>query len=96
MDAVLLRALDSGRLDGAAFFTDLFDRHPVERVLRFLDGASSPREELASWPLPRGPRCCARPRRWRCGIGEAPRQPEGPTPGDVGPSGRAGGAGSSD
>jgi lycopene beta-cyclase len=47
MDAVLLRALDSGRLDGAAFFTDLFDRHPVERVLRFLDGASSPREELA-------------------------------------------------
>lgn len=47
MDAVLLRALDTGRLDGAAFFTELFDRHPVERVLRFLDGVSSPREELA-------------------------------------------------
>ena len=56
MDAVLLRALDSGRLDGAAFFTDLFDRHPVERVLRFLDGASSPREEVAIMATaPRGP-----------------------------------------
>jgi lycopene beta-cyclase len=47
MDALLLRALDTGRLDGAAFFADLFDRHPVDRVLRFLDGGSSPREELA-------------------------------------------------
>jgi len=47
MDAVLLRALDSGRLDGAAFLADLFDRHPVDRVLRFLDGASRPVEELA-------------------------------------------------
>ena len=56
MDAVLLRALDSGRLDGAAFLTDLFDRHPLERVLRFLDGASSPRAELAVMAsAPRGP-----------------------------------------
>ena len=47
MDAVLLRALDRGRLDGARFFADLFARHPVDRVLRFLDGESSPREELA-------------------------------------------------
>lgn len=47
MDAVLLRALDTGRLDGPRFFTDLFARNPVERVLRFLDGTSSPREELA-------------------------------------------------
>jgi lycopene beta-cyclase len=46
MDAVLLRALDSGRLDGAAFFAELFARHPVERVLRFLDGESSLPEEL--------------------------------------------------
>jgi lycopene beta-cyclase len=47
MDALLLRALAAGRLDGARFFADLFARHPVERVLRFLDGGSSPREELA-------------------------------------------------
>jgi lycopene beta-cyclase len=47
MDAVLLRALDSGRLDGAAFFADLFARHPADRVLRFLDGTSTPAEELA-------------------------------------------------
>ncbi len=47
MDAVLLRAIDRGHLDGASFFAHLFAQHPVERVLRFLDGASSPREELA-------------------------------------------------
>jgi lycopene beta-cyclase len=47
MDAVLLRALDAGRLDGARFLADLFARQPVERVLRFLDGTSRPVEELA-------------------------------------------------
>jgi lycopene beta-cyclase len=47
MDAVLLRALDTGRLDGSAFFADLFVRHPVERVLRFLDGSTTVPEELA-------------------------------------------------
>lgn len=47
MDALLLRAVDSGRLDGARFLAELFARHPVGRVLRFLDGESSPREELA-------------------------------------------------
>lgn len=46
MDAVLLRALDTGRADGADFFARLFARHPADRVLRFLDGASSPAEEL--------------------------------------------------
>lgn len=57
MDAVLLRALDRGRLDGARFLHDLFARHPAPRVLRFLDGDSGPREELrvmASapvWPM---------------------------------------------
>ncbi|GGW71752.1 lycopene cyclase family protein [Streptomyces xantholiticus] len=45
MDAVLLRALDTGRIDGPAFFTDLFRRTPAERLLRFLDGATSPWEE---------------------------------------------------
>ncbi|MER6916502.1 lycopene cyclase family protein [Streptomyces sp. NPDC000594] len=45
MDAVLLRALDTGRVDGPAFFTDLFRRVPPERLLRFLDGGTSVREE---------------------------------------------------
>ncbi|MGW6545726.1 lycopene cyclase family protein [Streptomyces massasporeus] len=45
MDAVLLRALDTGRIDGPAFFTDLFRRTPPQRLLRFLDGATSVREE---------------------------------------------------
>jgi lycopene beta-cyclase len=54
MDAVQLRALDRGLVDGAAFFDRLFDRNPPERVLRFLDGATSWREDLtlmASSPL---------------------------------------------
>ncbi|WP_425244646.1 lycopene cyclase family protein [Streptomyces citrinus] len=38
MDAVLLHGLDSGRIDGAAFFTRLFSRVPMERLLGFLDG----------------------------------------------------------
>ncbi|MFD3723101.1 lycopene cyclase family protein [Streptomyces sp. NPDC058674] len=46
MDAVLLRALDTGRVDGGAFFTHLFSTVPTERVLRFLDGATSPREDF--------------------------------------------------
>ncbi|MFP5219413.1 MAG: lycopene cyclase family protein [Actinomycetes bacterium] len=57
MDALLLRAVDSGRLDGARFFADLFARHPVDRVLRFLDGDSRWSEELTvmagapRWPM---------------------------------------------
>ncbi|WNZ06699.1 lycopene cyclase family protein [Streptomyces sp. 11x1] len=47
MDAVLLRALDSGRVDGAAFFTRLFSRVPAERLLRFLDGETRLHEDLA-------------------------------------------------
>lgn len=47
MDAVLLRALATGRVDGAAFFTGLFRRNPLERVLRFLDGGSTPVQEWA-------------------------------------------------
>ncbi|MFJ8074363.1 lycopene cyclase family protein [Streptomyces sp. NPDC096176] len=46
MDAVLLRALDTGRIDGPGFFTDLFRRVPMERLLRFLDGGSTPWEEF--------------------------------------------------
>jgi lycopene beta-cyclase len=40
MDAVLLRALDTGRVDGPQFFTGLFGRVPMERLLRFLDGGT--------------------------------------------------------
>ena len=47
MDALLLRALDGGHLDGARFFAGLFERQPTERVLRFLDGSTSLREDLA-------------------------------------------------
>ncbi len=45
MDAILLRALDTGRIDGPDFFTGLFRDVPAERLLRFLDGTTSPREE---------------------------------------------------
>ncbi|MFQ6143152.1 lycopene cyclase family protein [Streptomyces seoulensis] len=41
MDAVLLRALDTGRIDGPAFFTTLFRDVPPHRLLRFLDGATT-------------------------------------------------------
>ncbi|MEU4175711.1 lycopene cyclase family protein [Streptomyces sp. NPDC026589] len=46
MDAVLLRALDSGRVDGADFFTRLFRGVPGERLLSFMDGRSQLREDL--------------------------------------------------
>ncbi|MDX3852378.1 lycopene cyclase family protein [Streptomyces sp. AK02-01A] len=46
MDAVLLRALDSGRIDGAEFFTGLFRDVPTKRLLRFLDGRSRMAEDL--------------------------------------------------
>ena len=47
LDAVLLRALDRGYAPGPELFTGLFERHPPQRVLRFLDGATGPAEELA-------------------------------------------------
>ncbi|MCY1143030.1 lycopene cyclase family protein [Actinoplanes sp. Pm04-4] len=47
MDAVQLRALDRGLVDGVAFFDRLFARNPAERVLRFLDGTTTLREDLA-------------------------------------------------
>ncbi|MFE3251291.1 lycopene cyclase family protein [Streptomyces sp. NPDC059209] len=46
MDAVLLRGLDSGRIGGAEFFEGLFRRVPMERLLRFLDGGTSPYEDF--------------------------------------------------
>jgi len=47
MDALLLRALDSGAIDGADFFARLFEQHPPDLVLRFLDGATTAGEDLA-------------------------------------------------
>ncbi|MEU6894662.1 lycopene cyclase family protein [Streptomyces sp. NPDC046557] len=46
MDAVLLRALATGRMDGARFFTDLFRTVPADRLLRFLDGTTTWWEDL--------------------------------------------------
>ena len=46
MDALLLRALDGGAVDGADFFARLFEQHPPELVLRFLDGVTTAREDL--------------------------------------------------
>lgn len=47
MDAVLLRTLNSGRVDGAALFARLFTRVPIERLLRFLDGRTRLYEDLS-------------------------------------------------
>jgi len=47
MDAVLLRGLADGSIDGPAFFARLFDRNSPQRVLRFLDGGTAPAAELA-------------------------------------------------
>jgi len=51
MDALVLRGLlagpGGGGLDGPDFFVRLFRRNPADRVLRFLDGLTPPREELA-------------------------------------------------
>ncbi|GAB3840245.1 lycopene cyclase family protein [Micromonospora andamanensis] len=47
MDAVALRALDAGLVDGPDFFGRLFDRNPASRVLRFLDGHTTVAEDLA-------------------------------------------------
>jgi lycopene beta-cyclase len=47
IDAVLLRGLDRGHVDGTVFFPELFARNPIGRVLDFLDGATTRAEELA-------------------------------------------------
>ena len=47
VDAVLLRGLLSGEVDGTRFFPLLFERNPVPRVLDFLDGLTSPGQDLA-------------------------------------------------
>ncbi|MFG2833097.1 lycopene cyclase family protein [Streptomyces sp. NPDC048434] len=56
MDAVMLRALDTGRVNGSDFFTRLFRRMPAERVLRFLDGSSGLWEDMRlGFATPVGP-----------------------------------------
>jgi lycopene beta-cyclase len=47
MDSLVLQALATGQVDGADFFVDLFRRNPIHRVLGFLDGSSTPAEDLA-------------------------------------------------
>ncbi|KAB8160302.1 lycopene cyclase [Streptomyces sp. 3MP-14] len=47
LDAVLLAALDRGRVRGADVFPRLFREVPIARLLRFLDGRTSPVEDLA-------------------------------------------------
>jgi lycopene beta-cyclase len=47
MDAVLLRALDRGHVRGADLFSALFARNRPADVLRFLDGGTSVREDVA-------------------------------------------------
>ncbi|MGW4035833.1 lycopene cyclase family protein [Streptomyces sp. NPDC004778] len=46
LDAVMLRALDTGRIDGPDFFGRLFRGVPAERLLTFLDGGLRWYEEL--------------------------------------------------
>ncbi|MGW8527236.1 MULTISPECIES: lycopene cyclase family protein [Nocardiopsidaceae] len=47
MDAVMLRALDTGRVRGAEFFSGLFAANRLGDVLAFLDGGSPLHRELA-------------------------------------------------
>lgn len=47
MDAVLLRALDSGRVEGPELFARLFAGVPLGRLLRFLDGRTRLHQDLA-------------------------------------------------
>lgn len=47
LDAVMLRAVDTGRLDAPEFFADLFARNPGARVLDVLGGRSRLRQEAA-------------------------------------------------
>ncbi|WP_432507454.1 lycopene cyclase family protein [Kineococcus arenarius] len=56
MDSLVLEALASGRVDGAGFFSGLFARNPVHRVLGFLDGGTGPADDLRLMASsPRGP-----------------------------------------
>ncbi|GGS93890.1 lycopene cyclase family protein [Streptomyces chromofuscus] len=76
MDAVLLRALDTGRVDGADLFTGLFEKVPAQRLLRFLDGRTTALEDVAV-----GLRTPVRPMlRTALELPFLPRRPAGPRP----------------
>jgi lycopene beta-cyclase len=47
MDAILLRALDRGYVQGPELFAGMFAANPSQRVVRFLDGLSGPLDEVA-------------------------------------------------
>ncbi|MFE9558977.1 lycopene cyclase family protein [Streptomyces sp. NPDC006692] len=47
MDAVFLHGLACGRLNGGEFFTRLFSRAPMARLLRFLDGDTNLLQDIA-------------------------------------------------
>ena len=47
MDGVMLRTLAVARVPGAAFFTRLFERNPMTRVLSFLDEETTLAQDLA-------------------------------------------------
>ncbi|MEU6078809.1 lycopene cyclase family protein [Micromonospora sp. NPDC047074] len=93
MDAVALRALDAGAVAGPDFFDRLFARNPAERVLRFLDGATTPVEEFAVMSSTRLPPMIAATAgdavaRLRDRLGPARRPaPRGGTTGSARPSG---------
>ncbi|WP_432572247.1 lycopene cyclase family protein [Kineococcus sp. SYSU DK005] len=56
MDSLVLEALAAGRVDGPGFFTGLFERNPVQRVLGFLDGRTGPADDVRLMASsPRGP-----------------------------------------
>ncbi|MEW2297921.1 lycopene cyclase family protein [Streptomyces sp. NPDC006743] len=74
MDAVLLRALDSGRADGPELFARLFTRVPMTRLLRFLDGDTRLHEDLSvGLHAPVGPML-----RSALELPRLPRRPFGP------------------
>lgn len=47
MDGVMLGALASGGVVGSEFFLSLFSKNPAERVVRYLDGSSTERDDVA-------------------------------------------------
>ncbi|MEV8057545.1 lycopene cyclase family protein [Streptomyces antimycoticus] len=84
MDAVLLRALDSGRADGPELFSRLFARVPMARLLRFLDGGTRLHEDVSiGLRTPVGPMLRSAlelprlPRR-RCDLPASPHPPARP------------------
>lgn len=45
-DSILLNVLENRKMDGAGIFSNIFQKNPPQRVLRFLDNESSLQEDL--------------------------------------------------